>query len=181
VPIVDRDQENLQESTRTVDPKPVSKVAGSLYDISVVCGKSEMYVSGNPSVSRRPTLNTEVSLKGVESVAIEESLREARQSQVSVLGTGMNLTQDWTSMRDDEDSERYESQVESLHVASEKPEPSVRELAKIAPQGNLQESITAPDSKVESELAESQHQTDSQHQDSDRYLSSDRSLSQKPS
>jgi hypothetical protein len=84
-------------------------------------------------------------------------------------------------MRDDKYSELYESQVESLYVATEKPEPSVRELAKIAPQDNLQESIVCPHSKVESEIAESRHQTETQPHDSDRYLSSDRSLSQKPS
>ena len=84
-------------------------------------------------------------------------------------------------MRDDKESEVYESHVESFYVATEKPEPSIRELAKIVPQENLQESPTAPDSKVESELAESQHQTDTRYQESDLYLSSDRSLSQKPS
>lgn len=100
---------------------------------------------------------------------------------MSVLGTGLSLTQEWSSLRDDKDSERYESQVESSYVATEKPEPSVREIANIAPQDNLQESIAGPLSKVESELTESRHQTETQPLDSEPYLSSDRSLSQKPS
>jgi hypothetical protein len=122
MPAINESQQNLRESTQTVDQRPVSLVAGSLNDVSVDCGKSEMYVSGNPSVSHRQSLNAEESLQGVQSVAIEESLREARQSQVSVLGTGMSLTQDWTSLQDSKHSDRYDSQVESLQAVTEKRE-----------------------------------------------------------
>jgi hypothetical protein len=118
--------------------------------------KSKMYVSGNPSVSYRPSLNAEESLIVVESVDRDkEGPKDVHFSEVSVPGTGLSLTQEWSSMRDDKDSEPYESQIKSLYVATENPEPSVRELAKIAPQDNLQESIAGPQSKFESELAES--------------------------
>jgi hypothetical protein len=135
-------------------------------------------VSVNPSVSHRPSLNAEESLKEVESVAFEETLREARKSQVSILGTGISLTQDWTSLRDDKHSERNDSQVESLQAVTEIRQQSVKEVPVVyQDRENLKESVVSLDPMPVSQVAGSLNDVMVEHQHSEPYLSENQSVS----
>ena len=157
-------------------------MAGSLDNASVECHKSEMYVSGNPSVSERLSLMAEESLQRIDSVAIEESLREARQSRVSVLGTGLSFSQEWSSLRGDEDSERHDSQFESLQAVTEKREQSVKEVPVVdRDRENLKESNWTMDLRPVSQVAGSLNNAIAVDKNSEPYLSENPSVSQQTS
>jgi hypothetical protein len=102
--------------------------------------KSEVYLSGNPSVSGRSSVKCEDSCQGIKSLHNYESAqRDVQQSKVSILESRLSMTQEWTSLRDDKDSERYDSQVESLQAITEKIEQSVKEVPVVdRDQENLQ-------------------------------------------
>ena len=141
-----------------------------------------MYVSGNPSVSERLSLMAEESLQRIDSVAIEESLREARQSRVSVLGTGLSFSQEWSSLRGDEDSERHDSQFESLQAVTEKREQSVKEVPVVdRDRENLKDSVVCLDPMPVSQMAGSLIGANLEDQKSEPYLSENPSVSHQTS
>jgi hypothetical protein len=180
VPIVHRDHENLQESSSTVDPRRVSQVAGSQNDVLIDDQMSESYKSENPSLSGESSVRVENSYKGIESLHNYESAqRDVQQSRVSIIESGITMTQ-WTSMKDDENSERNDSQVDSLQVVTEKREQSVKEVPVVNQDREyLQESSCTVDPKPVSQVAGSLDDASFEFGNTELYMSVNRSVSER--